>query len=174
MALKQELDTPIHEQVRQLMHDAYRERMAPIGIVFSRDGLTKATAQTVPGMDPWSGRNGGHPTHYLGLPFSVDKYTDAQPDVRLDLVPGSSPEAKAFRAARTATQGKLTPPLSSVAIRFAMDSTDPRMATMHVLGQHLTRAQLSDIIQAWVDAHPNEQPVTDMLVDWVQTHGRFE
>lgn len=60
------------------------------------------------------------------------------------------------------------------AVSFRCDMLDPQKTTMELAGGALTRAQLSDLIQAWVNAHPNEQPVTDMLVDWVTTHGRFE
>ena len=59
-------------------------------------------------------------------------------------------------------------------VTFRVDHLDPHQTTFAIAGQALTRAQLSDIISAWVESHPNEQPVTDMLVDWVQTHGRFE
>lgn len=166
---KQQQD--IHEIVSELCREAHRERQAPIGIKFSTEGYIRARSNTVPGMDPWGGCQ-NEPTCYLGFPFKV--IPGQLCEVELDTVHGASAEARAFRSARNATYGKPTPGPSSVAIRFSMDSTDPRIATAHVLGKHLTRAQLSDIINAWVEAHPNEQPVTDMLVDWVQTHGRFE
>jgi hypothetical protein len=167
--LQQEPDeVPIHEQVRQLISQAHRDRMAPIGIMFSTDGYRKARNQTVPGMQAFTAEGfTGQPTDYLGLPFTVDKHTDAQADVRLKLVPGGSPEAQAFRSSRRAT----TPPVGAVRVTAKGPMDKP---TIQVLAEGLTKAQLSDLISAWVDANPNQSPVTDMLVDWVQTHGRFE
>lgn len=90
--------TPIHEQVRQLVRQAYTDRMAPVGVTFSPEGQRKALYETVPGMDPWSAPQPGegHLGRYLGFVQDVDAAQSE--DVKLVLVPGGSAEAKAHRA----------------------------------------------------------------------------
>jgi len=141
---------PIHEQVRILMRKAHEDRMAPVGIVFSREGFNKARAQTVPGMDPWgAGNRGQHgPQAYLGLPFTVSTSLTTG-DVLLDLVPGGSAEAKAFRDGKRAMRADHDYP---VPYREPVRITTPRQeateaidpTTKRPVGDHGTASQAMD------------------------------
>lgn len=174
--LAQEPDVqPVHEQVSELVRQAYTDRMAPIGIIFSAEGYARAQGQSVPGMHAFTGGQGQHhvATHYLGLPFTVDQHTDAQPDVRLELAPGGSAEAKAFRSNQ---RGGATT-LEAVGrrqggARFTVKDPMDR-PTVELLAEGLTRPQICDLVSAWADANPN----TDLSVafrDAVRQYGRFE
>ena len=59
-------------------------------------------------------------------------------------------------------------------VSFRCDQADPFKTNMEIAGQLLTRAQLSDLIQAWADAHPNEPGSSGMLREWLEMYGRFE
>ena len=161
---------PIHEQVRELMRKAYTDRMAPVGIVFSQEGYSKAQGQNVPGMQAFTGGQGQHhvTTHYLGFPFTVSTSLTTG-DVLLDLVPGGSDAAKAFRqTTRDArAQAGARPDAVRVTAKGPMDRP-----TIEVLAEGLSLVQMSDLAKAWADANPG--PLADALAAAVQAHGRFE
>lgn len=169
-------DKPVHEQVQELIRKAHTDRMAPVGIVFSQTGYDKAMLQTVPGLDPWlRTRIMAAPTHYLGLPFTISNSLTTG-DVLLDLVPGGSAEAKAFRDGQRTMRADHDHPVpyrDGLAVRFRVDHLDPHQTTMELAGQALTVPQLSDLIIAWCDANPSERMV-DALRDTVAKYGRFE
>lgn len=60
------------------------------------------------------------------------------------------------------------------AVTLSVHGLDPRKATLQIAAEALTLPQLCDLLQAWIEAHPNQQPMTDMLSDWIETYGRFE
>ncbi len=172
-------DKPVHEQVQELIRKAHTDRQAPVGIVFSPAGYTKAMGQSVPGMQAFTGKGGGiHiATHYLGLPFTVS-HSLTTGDVLLDLVPGGSAEAKAFRdakrsgasdvgAAQAAGYGRPQP------FSLRVDGQDPHGTTMDIIVGALSKAQLCDLVQGWAEAHPNDD-MSVALRDAVRNYGRFE
>jgi hypothetical protein len=125
-----------------------REGREPRSVVFSATGFMKAMREVrADGVQPAQG-----PT-YGGLPHAIDN------EQTEDVVVNDKTVEERF---------------TRPAVSFRVDHLKPHQTTMEVAGQALTRAQLSDLLSAWVDAHPDEHLVTTPLVDWIQTHGRFE
>lgn len=58
-------------------------------------------------------------------------------------------------------------------VTFRVDMLDPTKTFAEIAGEALSLAQLSDIIMAWVKAHPARQGVS-MLLEWVEDYGEFE
>lgn len=140
----------IYEQVTRRLRELTRQGSAPYRISFSDEGYRLAISQ----RDGY-GNFGGHddvrrPTTYLGLPFCIAPGQAVEVDVEVD-----------------------TSPAQAQPISFRVDHLNPAQTTMEIVGQALTRAQLSDVITAWVAAHQDE-PGVGGLADWVRTHGRFE
>ncbi len=137
-----------HDAVVRLRREAITQRMAAIGITFSPEGYTRALADTVPGMDPWSPANPFKaPLFYMNLPYTViDKQEEP---VLLTLVPGGSAEARAFRAAQNSVYGKAPQPSGFMAARARMVLADED--TVRMMGQVITEAQLCDLIMAFAD-----------------------
>lgn len=155
----------IHDAVVRLRREAITRKEAPVEVLFSPDGFTRAQANNVPGMDPWSARQPW--THYLGYPFRVVR-EQAEP-VALRCVPGGSPEAKAARAESRAQPT----PQGVMHGRAKMMLADE--ATLKALGQAIDLPQLCDLIMIYIKSKGGPAtPFQHELADVVREHGRFE
>jgi hypothetical protein len=163
---------PICERVIQLRAELLRTRQAPVEVLFSTEGYRLALAHKNSIGSHFSAPSGTDvvPATYMGLPFrTVPEQAEL---VVLRAVPGGSDEAREFRASRRAADQAIAG--NNLARARMVRMVLANDALREALGTVATVAQLSDVIMAFVRAHPNEQPMTDVLVDWVQTHGRFE
>ncbi len=117
----------------------------PHRVTFSREGELKMRKEAV-------GDRLFDPATYGGLPWTTLPWQAA------DIIVLTERQAAA----------------DASAVVVSLNSTDPESLQLQVIGHRLTKAQLCDVIMAWVDAHPDDHWFRNQLIGAVQAGGCFE
>lgn len=154
----------IRDQFIEIRQRLVRDGKLPVRVVFSPEGHRKALKENLEGQG-FNPRTLNSPPTYMGLPYKI------LPNMRGDI--GLHTEFEEMRGAATL---KLGFDASNGQVTVDGRPHGEPLSIMQIVGQHLSAAQLCDIIRAWLDSDDAthwgdfEKTLDRAIVE----HGRFE